>query len=284
MLQEDLFKTVETTNEWGMWGGTRQKLSTDVIQAAWHNALPQSDLEVVRPLMTLVRKEYTVHGTSGNWLLSDEELALCRRALQAVCRRLGHPLDIPFTDSDSFREYWKRHGASNSYQARRNILAEIFDPLERFVEELEDIVIDGALAFPVSPRGATGWQYVDQEIRELRTKFSSACTSADYSDVGNRAVRVIEAVNRVTFDPQRHLRIEDNHKDFVEGKTKNRLERYVEDELPGGGNTELRSFIRKAISLAHDVKHSQNPSRTEAGIVADTAIMLANLLRRLTEK
>ena len=284
MHQRDLFESVESTSEWGPWGGAQQKLSMPVIQAAWHGELPQSDLDVVRPLMTLVREEYTIHGTSGNWQLSDEELALCRRALQAVCRRLGYSLEIPFTDSKSFREYWKRHGAGTSYQARRDIIAAIFDPLERFVEELEDITVDGSLAFPVSPHGATGWQHVDQEIRELRIKFASSRTCADYSDIGNRAIRIIEALSRVVFDPQRHLRPNDPPESFAEGRTKNRLERYVEFELPGGINSELRSFVKKAVSLAHNVKHSQRPSRTEAGIMADTVIMLANLLRRLAEK
>ena len=233
--------------------------------------------------MTIVRKEYTVHGTTGTRQMNDEDLALSRRALQAVSRRLGYVLEIPFTDGESFHDYWKANGAEGSHQARRDIISGIFNPLERFVEELEDTAIDGAIAFPVSPRDATGWHYVDQEICELRTKFSSARTSADYSDIGHRAVRVIEAVNRVTFNPQRHLRSEDSPKEFVESKTKNRLERFVEVELAGSKNSDLRSFVKKSIGLAHSVKHSPTPSRREAGITADAAIMLANLLRRLVE-
>lgn len=283
MRQDDFFETTEFSHDFGSWTGTRRELRSEIIQSAWHNALPYSDLTIIRPLMTIVRKEYTVHGTTGTRQMNDEDLALSRRALQAVSRRLGYVLEIPFTDGESFHDFWKANGAEGSHQARRDIISGIFNPLERFVEELEDTAIDGAIAFPVSPRDATGWHYVDQEICELRTKFSSARTSADYSDIGHRAVRVIEAVNRVTFNPQRHLRSEDSPKEFVESKTKNRLERFVEVELAGSKNSDLRSFVKKSIGLAHSVKHSPTPSRREAGITADAAIMLANLLRRLVE-
>lgn len=281
MIQDDFFEVVEVDVGWGT--QTKKKLRTDVVQAAWHHALKESDLEVARPLMGIVRNEFTKHGTGGNWLLADEELSLSRRALQAVSRRLGYSLEIPFTNGESFHDYWKRHGAVNSYQARRDILAEIFDPLEKFIEELEDRQIDGALAHPVSPRGRTGWQQVDQEVRELRVKFSSARTEADYSDVGNRSVRVIELLSQVVYDSERHARLGDPESGLPVSSTKDRLERFVEFELPGSGNAELRSFVRKAVAVSHSVKHSPAPSRRNAGIVADTSIMLANLLRRIAD-
>ncbi|EEI63875.1 hypothetical protein [Corynebacterium glucuronolyticum] len=284
MLQDDFFETIEySPTGMGTWEGTKQRLRIDLVQAAWHSTLPQSDLEVVRPLMMLVRREYTAHGTNEYYLLSNEELALCRRALQAVCKRLGYQLNIPFTGGDSFREYWKRQGASYNFQARREIISNIFDPLELHIEKLEDTAVENTLATPVSPRGQTGWQQVDHEIRELRVKFAGARTSADYSDVGNRAVRVLESLNRVAFDPARHIPKGVDASNFTEGKTKNRLERFVEVELPGKSNQELRSLVRNVVSLANNVKHAQTPTRREAGIAADSVIMLSNLLRRLIE-
>jgi hypothetical protein len=45
----------------------------------------------------------------------------------------------------------------------------------------------------------------------------------------------------------------------------------------------LRRLVNAAIELAHKVKHHPTPTRQQAGIAADTVIMLANILRRLQE-
>ncbi|MFW9034860.1 hypothetical protein [Corynebacterium striatum] len=90
-------------------------------------------------------------------------------------------------------------------------------------------------------------------------------------------------LNRVAFDETRHLRNGDDADKFNEGNSKNRLARVVEVELPGPANSELRSFVRKAVSLAHSIKHAPNSSRREAGIIADSVIMLVNIFRRMFE-
>ncbi|MGN6019984.1 hypothetical protein ACP6M9_14040, partial [Corynebacterium striatum] len=49
------------------------------------------------------------------------------------------------------------------------------------------------------------------------------------------------------------------------------------------GVRSLRSFVRNAVSLAHSIKHAPNSSRREAGIIADSVIMLVNIFRRMFE-
>ena len=60
-----------------------------------------------------------------------------------------------------------------------------------------------------------------------------------------------------------------------------RLGRYVEDALPGSSNVELRGLLTRAIEFAQRVKHDHTPTRREAGIAADSVILLANILKRL---
>src|SRR5207244_2280854 len=128
----------------------------------------------------------------------------------------------------------------------------------------------------------TGWAAVDEELRELRLRFQSARSPQDYRDVGNRAVGVLEALSRTVYDPGRHLR--QGETEPAHDKTKQRLERYVEDSLAGPSNDNIRGVARKVIELAHEVKHSTTPTRREAGIAADSVIMLANILRRVDQE
>jgi hypothetical protein len=90
---------------------------------------------------------------------------------------------------------------------------------------------------------------------------------------------VTEALSRLVYDPALHLRPGEEEPPVA--KTKQRLDRYIEDALPGPANAVLRKLGKAAIELAQQVKHSGEPTRTEAGIAADTIILLANMLRRL---
>ncbi len=67
-------------------------------------------------------------------------------------------------------------------------------------------------------------------------------------------------------------------------KTKQRLDRFIEDALAGSENTATRRLAKATIELAQEIKHSDTPTRREAGIAADSVILLANIMRRLDEE
>jgi hypothetical protein len=94
-------------------------------------------------------------------------------------------------------------------------------------------------------------------------------------------VTITEALSRQVYDHAVHT--PEGEPQPAEAKTKLRLERYVQDKLPGAANAELRKLSRAAIELAEAVKHSRTPDRTNAGVAADAVILLANILRRLDE-
>ena len=55
------------------------------------------------------------------------------------------------------------------------------------------------------PRAGTGWPAVDAALDDVRVRFRSAVTSADYQDVGRRCVAVMEALSGTVYDPAKHL-------------------------------------------------------------------------------
>lgn len=142
-------------------------------------------------------------------------------------------------------------------------------------------MVPSSLAQPVSPRGRTGWAKVDEELTEMRRHFEIARTPQDYRNVGNDPVTVTVALSRQVYDPAKHLRA--GEEEPAVGQTKQRLERFVEDALAGKDNAAARRLVRASIEMAQDVKHSDTPTRRDAGLAADAVILLANLLRRLDE-
>jgi hypothetical protein len=162
------------------------------------------------------------------------------------------------------------------------LLSTIFDSPYAALMAAQDRALDSTLAEPVSALGRLGWPEVDTEIGELRRHFRSARTPQDYRAVGNDCVHLTEALSRKVYDHAKHGAAGELEPPVA--KTKLRLERYVEEKLPGAANAEMRKFARAAIELAQAVKHSGTPTRTEAGMLSDAVIVLANMLRRLDSR
>ena len=257
-------------------------LRNDFILALRAAPQPEADdLSAAMGLAMLVDDELTLFGTSGGERLTNEQVAQCLRTLHAVLKRLGVTFETPYRDFNTFRTYWLREGAKGSYQARRDLLQPQFEPLHAELHRLEERAFQATLAEPASPAGATGWPRVDQEVESLRKRFRSATTPQDYRAVGNDAVGVIEALSRTVYDPVKHL--QPGEEEPPPDKSKQRIERFIENSAAGPGNAEVRKLARATIELAHKVKHYETPTRRDAGVAADASILLANVLRRLAD-
>jgi hypothetical protein len=257
-----------------------QRLDTQLLERLLRGAdSGRDDLEVAVALARLVHEEFEGYGTSGSALDNDDS-RLLMRALKAVLGRLDVAFfDPPFRDFNTFGKHWRTNGAVGSYQARRDILDEHFEPLHAVLDARETDALSSALVDPISPRKTTGWSAVDEELNEMRRHFQNAHTEQDYSNVGNDAVAVLEALSSAAYDHARHGR--PGADEPPAPKTKERLERVVEVELVGSENAELRKLTRAAIELAQATKHRRNGDRKSAGMAADAVLPVANLLRRV---
>lgn len=276
-LEEDTFFAVP--------GVTKKRANEELLdELRRHPLAEKTDVEVGVGLARLVHDELQTYGTDGGQVMDDEQIWLAIQALHAVTRRLGiDDFKIPFRDLTSFRSWWIKRGASGGggWQARRDLLSEIFDSLHDRLADMEFAALESSLADPISPHPRTGWSAVDTEIGELRRHFNSARTPQDYRNVGNDCAAVTEMLSAQVYEPERHLR--EGEEEPPVAKTKLRIERFIDDAAPGSDNAALRKLARAAIEYAQHVKHSETPTRTEAGVAADGVILLANILRRLSE-
>lgn len=269
------------------WEKTDELFDPDTLNSSLLEAVRRGplsavpDIELAVALARFAHNEYEAFGTSGS-TLSNEDSALVLATLRSVLLRLGiSSFDPPFRHFDSFNKYWKQNGGYGSWQARRDMLESEFEPLHLLLEEREAGSITSTLAEPISPHRLTGWPRVDEELMELRRHFESATTQQDYSNVGNDAVSVLEALSAAVYEHEKHRRNSEEPEPPV-ASTKDRLDRYVEVHLPGKENAEMRKLTRATIEMAQSVKHRRaTVTRTAAGVAADAVILLCNLLRRI---
>ena len=241
----------------------------------------RTDVEIGVALSRLAHNELQAYGTDSSQRTDESEIRLILRTGEVLLQRIGIPLDLPFSDYQTFRTHWVNNGAYGSWQARRDILNELFEPVHLALTRLEDSEIQATLAQPITSHPGTGWSRVDAEINELRRHFSSARSVQDYRNIGNDCTAVLERLSEAVFDPERHLH--EGEEVPPVANTKLRISRFAEQAAAGSANKEIRKMARAVIELAQAVKHQSAPSRRDAGIAADSVIQLANILRRLAE-
>lgn len=241
------------------------------------------DLEAAFALVALLRSEYLLYGTEGGQSLNDTEVSHLQRATRQVVKRLGIELSVPWRDFSGFRGYLVSHDGYGSWQARREMIAKVFDPVQDQLELLDDEALEtgaGKLVAAVTSHDSLGWPSVDSEIEQIRTALHRARSPLEYREVGLACVALLEALSDVCYDPARHLYSGETEPPV--SKTKQRLDRVIEHELRGEEfGKELVRLVKCAAELSQAVKHSSTRTRTEAGVTADTVFLIANMLRRL---
>lgn len=279
MTEDDFFAE---SARLGPWRTPAVELRVDLLERLRTGPVQGfDDLDVAIALIGLVWGELKAYGTDGATRLNDAQIGRAQRALKATLNRLDIELTFPWRDFESFKNHWIKHDCSGSWQARRVLLEEFFGPVQQRLDKLEEAQFRVVTAEAVSPHTSTGWPKVDVELTEMRRRFRTASSTQDYRDTGNRAVAVLEALSRAVYDPAKHVR--EGESELALDKTKLRISRYVEDSLAGKDNAAIRGVVVKTIELAHGVKHSLEPTRRQAGIAADSVIMLANILRRVDQ-
>lgn len=186
-------------------------------------------------------------GTSDESRLMTENAL---RVLQTACARMGIEVDVTSnldTSGSRRREYvvWEMLESAHAQLLD-------FDRIQ-LVNTLEE----------------TGWPTVDRECDELRRLWKSACKPAQFSAVGNQALRVIEAASDLLGD-------------FAVPRIQsiNRLTGVLDAASPSGkANDHLRSLIRDAVNLANAAKHDSEPSRVKAGAAANAALCVVGIMR-----
>lgn len=281
-VQEHDFEQWDADAPGDGWGTSAPTLNLDLLKRlAVAPITDDDDLESASSLTRLTHQQYELFGTGKKQQWTDHQSSIALRTLRQVLLRHGIELNPPWRDFPTFEIYWKQHGCSNNYRARRDLLATHFGAPQDALADAEDNRFRHGLAEGVSPRPKTGWPRVDEEVEALRQRFRTASAMADYRDVGNRSVAVIEALSEIVYDPDKHCPSGESVPPVA--KTDIRIGAYIDERLPGPGNEELRGLAKKASALAHRIKHSPSADRTRAGIAADAAILLANILRRLSE-
>lgn len=122
----------------------------------------------------------------------------------------------------------------------------------------------------------TGWQKVDRQLQEMRTRLDGADTEEQYQAVGLLCREVLISVAQEVYDPSRHAPIDDKTPSDTDAKRM--LEAIFEEELKGSSNEEARAHAKAAVRLALALQHKRLADFRTAALCAEGTWSVVNML------
>lgn len=147
MRASDFLLVVEP-DEFGFDGElVSRQLDEDLVKALRRGALDgTADTSAAIALLDLVYDQLQRYGTDGSQYLVDPEIELAIKTLEVVVGRIGVSVKIPFRDFTRFRSYWLKNNAAGSWQARRDLLEKLFEPVRECLLAMEGRPLDARLS------------------------------------------------------------------------------------------------------------------------------------------
>lgn len=196
-----------------------------------------------------------------------------REAIRSALTKRGIEDPVPFDDLWQWYRRW-RTGDLPTYQSRRDYLADLFQPL------LERIRRGPATPMKLASVEPTGWAIVDRQVDQIRGMLETANAEELFQSVGLLCRETIISLAQAVYDPARHRSTDG--KNPSETDAVKMFESYLESELRGSSNEELRVYARAAYKLAVSLQHRRTATSRDALICAEATTTLVNFLAIVT--
>lgn len=128
----------------------------------------------------------------------------------------------------------------------------------------------------------TGWQKVDRQLQEMRTRLDSAENEEQYQAVGLLCREILISVAQETFKVETHPTLDGIKPSDTDAKRM--LEAVFEAELNGSSNKEARVHAKAAVGLALALQHKRTADFRTAALCAEGTFSVVNMLAVLSAR
>lgn len=122
----------------------------------------------------------------------------------------------------------------------------------------------------------TGWQKVDRQSQEMRSRLDAAGTEEQFQSVGLLCREVLISVAQEVYDPARHPLVDEKAPSDTDARRM--LEAIFEAELKGSSNEEARAHAKAAVRLALALQHKRLADFRTAALCAEGTLSVVNML------
>jgi hypothetical protein len=122
----------------------------------------------------------------------------------------------------------------------------------------------------------TGWQKVDRQLQEIRTRLQAARTEEQYQAVGLICREALISVAQEMFDSTRHPTTDGVSASSTDAQRM--LEAIMTAELAGGANEEARAHAKASLRLALALQHKRTADFRMAALCEEATSSVINIL------
>jgi hypothetical protein len=122
----------------------------------------------------------------------------------------------------------------------------------------------------------TGWEKVDRQIAEMRTRLDAAETEEQFQAVGLLSREAMISAAQAVFVPERHPILDGLLASDTDAKRM--LEAIFATGLGGSANEEARTHARAAVKLALALQHKRTADFRTAALCAEGTTSVINML------
>lgn len=122
----------------------------------------------------------------------------------------------------------------------------------------------------------TGWQKVDRQIQEVRFRLDTAEAEEQFQTVGLLCRETLISVAQEVFDPITHKSPDGTVPSNTDAKRM--IEAFIEKELGGASNEEVRAHARAALRLALALQHKRDADFKTAALCAEATFSVINIV------
>ena len=127
-----------------------------------------------------------------------------------------------------------------------------------------------------------GWQKVDRQMQEVKSRLETAKTEEQYQAVGLLCREVLISVAQAVFDPTCHVSADSVT--ISETDSRRMLEAVFEFELSGSANEEARAHAKAALRLALALQHKRTADFRMAALCAEGTSSVVNMLAVVSDR
>lgn len=125
-----------------------------------------------------------------------------------------------------------------------------------------------------------GWQKVDRQLQEIRSRLEGAQTEEQYQAIGLLCREALISVAQEVYEPPRHPSVDGTTPSATDARRM--LEAIFDVELKGSSNEEARGHAKASVKLALALQHKRTADFKTAALCAEGTYSVVNMLAIVT--
>jgi hypothetical protein len=175
----------------------------------------------------------------------------------------------PYADLWEWYGRWS-NGDLPSWQSRRQLLAEMFNPT---IVQLRNRAIGQPLD---AVEELTGWPKVDRTVGEIRKRLAEAQDEEHFQAVGLLCRESLISLAQAVYDKGKHPPLDGVQPSETDAKRM--LDGYLAVELPGSSNEVARRHARASVDLAVELQHRRTATFRQAALCVEATTSVINVV------